>query len=94
VLAGELSGLPLALKQGAAYLTAAGRELAGYLHLYRDRAADLLDRSDPSGYDQRVTTTWNLSLTRFQNNGHFPLWSTSDFHVRFPPDISASRPTT
>src|ERR1019366_9455642 len=38
-LAGELGGLPLALEQAAAYANAAGRALAGYLALYRDRRA-------------------------------------------------------
>jgi hypothetical protein len=61
-LAGELGGLPLALEQAAAYANAAGRDLAGYLALYRDRRAELLDRGRPAGYDKRVTTTWSLSF--------------------------------
>jgi hypothetical protein len=46
-LAGELGGLPLAPEQAAAYITATGRDLAGYLDLFRDRREDLLDRGDP-----------------------------------------------
>jgi Domain of unknown function (DUF4062)/Tetratricopeptide repeat len=67
-LARELGGLPLALEQAAAYATAAGLGLAGYLTAYRDRAADLLDRGDPVGYDQRVTATWSLSFTRLRDD--------------------------
>jgi hypothetical protein len=67
-LAGELGGLPLALEQAAAYITATGRDLAGYLAAYRGRKMDLLDRGDPAGYDQRVTTTtWSLSFTQLQD---------------------------
>jgi len=67
-LPGELGGLPLALEQAAAYITAAGRDLAGYLALFRDRRADLLDRGDPAGYDKRVTTTWSLSFDRLRRD--------------------------
>jgi Tetratricopeptide repeat len=66
-LAEELDGLPLALEQAAAYMQAAGRDIAGYLALYRDRRADLLDRGDPSGYNKRVTTTWALAFSQLQH---------------------------
>jgi hypothetical protein len=61
-LAGELGGLPLALEQAAAYMTAAGRSIAEYLGLFRQRRAELLGLGDPAGYDKRVTTTWALAF--------------------------------
>ena len=67
-LAGELGGLPLALEQAAAYMLAAGRDIAGYLALYRQRRAELLARGDPAGYDKRVTTTWALAFARLQEH--------------------------
>jgi Trypsin-like peptidase domain/Tetratricopeptide repeat len=67
-LAGELGGLPLALEQAAAYMLAAGRDIAGYLALYRQRRADMLARGDPAGYDKRVTTTWTLAFARLQEH--------------------------
>ena len=63
-LAGELGGLPLALEQAAAYMLAVGRDITGYLALYRERRADLLARGDPAGYDKRVTTTWALAFAQ------------------------------
>ena len=61
-LADELGGLPLALEQAAAYMEAACREIGGYLELYKDRRADLLNHGNPAGYDKRVTTTWALAF--------------------------------
>ncbi len=68
LLAGELGGLPLALEQAAAYMLAAGRDVAGYLELYRERQAELLDRGDPAGYVKRVTTTWSLAFAQLQQH--------------------------
>ncbi len=67
-LAGELGGLPLALEQAVAYAKTTGRDLAGYLALYRERRAELLDRGRPAGYDKRVTTTWSLSFARLRED--------------------------
>ena len=67
-LAGELGGLPLALEQAAAYMLAVGRDIAGYLALYRQRRAEMLARGDPAGYDKRVTTTWSLAFARLQEH--------------------------
>ena len=61
-LAGELGGLPLALEQAAAYVQAAGENLAGYLALFRPRRADLLSRGEPTGSSQTVATTWRLAF--------------------------------
>ena len=63
-LAGELGGLPLALEQAAAYVQASGESLAGYLALFRQRRADLLDRGEPIGYPETVATTWRLAFGR------------------------------
>ena len=61
-LAGEMGGLPLALEQAAAYIQAAGDNMAGYLALFRQRCPDLLGRGEPSGYGQTMATTWWLAF--------------------------------
>ena len=68
-LANELGGLPLALEQAGAYMLAAGRGIAEYLELFRNRRAELLDRGDPAGYDKRVTTTWALAFAKLDQDG-------------------------
>src|SRR5262249_22560500 len=50
VLAGELGGLPLALEQAAAYIQATVGTLGGYLGLFRQRRAELLDRGGAAGH--------------------------------------------
>ena len=65
-LAGELGGLPLALEQACAYMQAAGRSIAGYLALFRQRRTDLLARGEIAGYRKQVTTTWALAFDRLQ----------------------------
>jgi hypothetical protein len=61
-LAIELGGLPLALEQAAAYMQATGRDMAGYLELFRDRSLELLARGEVAGYGEQVTTTWALAF--------------------------------
>jgi hypothetical protein len=68
LLAEELGGLPLALEQAAAYMSAAGRDIAQYLDLYLQRRAEMLARGDPTGYDKRVTTTWSLAFVHLQKH--------------------------
>ena len=63
-LAGMLGGLPLALEQAAAYIQATGMTLAGYLSLFRDRAADLLARGQAAGHPVSVAATLGLALSR------------------------------
>ena len=63
-LAGMLGGLPLALEQAAAYIQATGMTLAGYLSLFRDRAADLLARGQAAGHPASVAATLGLALSR------------------------------
>jgi len=65
-LAAELGGLPLALEQACAYMQAAGRSIAGYLALFRQRRADLLARGQIPGYGKQVTTTWALAFDQLQ----------------------------
>ena len=55
-LAVELGGLPLALEQAAAYMTASGRDMPGYLELFR-RRRELLARGEAAGYGRQVATT-------------------------------------
>ena len=57
-LAFALGGLPLALEQAAAYITATGRRLADYLALFRNRPEML---GPPT-----VATTWTLAFDRLQ----------------------------
>jgi MinD-like ATPase involved in chromosome partitioning or flagellar assembly len=68
-LASELGGLPLALEQAAAYMTATGRDISEYLDLFRQRRADLLGRGEPVGYDKLVTTTWTLAFAELSRSG-------------------------
>jgi tetratricopeptide (TPR) repeat protein len=66
-LATTLGGLPLALEQAAAYVTAAGTiNLADYAGLFAARASELLQRGQPLGYQHTVATTWSLALRRLQ----------------------------
>ena len=66
-LAGALGGLPLALEQAAAYVQASGESLAGYLALFRQRRADLLDRGEPTGYTGTVVTAWSVAFEDVQH---------------------------
>ncbi len=63
-LADVLGGLPLALEQAAAYIETTGMTLAGYLSLFRDRAADLLARGQATGHPATVAATLGLALSR------------------------------
>jgi hypothetical protein len=63
-LASELGGLPLALEQAAAYMTATGRSLTEYLGLFRERRDDLLARGEPGGYGRTVATAWALAFDK------------------------------
>ena len=63
-LAGVLGGLPLALEQAAAYTQATGMTLAGYLSVFRGRAADLLARGPAAGHPMTVAATLGLALSR------------------------------
>jgi hypothetical protein len=63
-LAVELGGLPLALEQAAAYMRATGTRTAAYLHLFRDRKAELLARGEAVDHPAHVATTLELALSR------------------------------
>ena len=63
ILSEELDGLPLALEQAAAFVAETpGLSLAGYVGLFRDRAAELLARGRPHDYPATVATTWSLAF--------------------------------
>jgi hypothetical protein len=67
-LASSLGGLPLALEQAAAYITATGTvSLASYAQLFAARALELLERGQPLGYRHTVATTWSLALQELQD---------------------------
>lgn len=61
-LAAQLSGLPLALEQAAAYCQGAGITLAGYRERYRTRPARLLRQGTLAHYDEPVVVTWRLAF--------------------------------
>ncbi|HEV8562756.1 MAG TPA: ATP-binding protein, partial [Actinophytocola sp.] len=63
-LARELGRLPLALAQAASFVRAKGIDLATYLRLYRDRAAELHQEEPPTDYPHTVATTWQLAMDR------------------------------
>jgi hypothetical protein len=66
-LAGTLDGLPLALEQAGAFITASGTiTLAGYAELFATQARELLRRGQPVGYQHTVATTWSLALETLQ----------------------------
>jgi tetratricopeptide (TPR) repeat protein len=67
-LAGTLGGLPLALEQAGAFITASGTiTLAGYAELFATQARELLRRGQPVGYQHTVATTWSLALETLQH---------------------------
>jgi hypothetical protein len=65
-LAAELGGLPLALEQAAAYMTVSGRDMHGYLELFRRRRRELLARGEAAGYGRQVATTWALAFDQLE----------------------------
>ena len=66
-LAIELGKLPLALEQAAAYIQATWAGFAGYLDLFRQRHAVLLDREAPAGHPASVAATIGLALSRLND---------------------------
>ncbi|SEH03911.1 Tetratricopeptide repeat-containing protein [Nonomuraea solani] len=58
----ELGALPLALEQAGAYLLGTGTGMSTYLDLLRQHRAALLAAGKPWGYDERVTSTWQLAF--------------------------------
>jgi Tetratricopeptide repeat len=64
-LADKLGRLPLALEQAGAYMRSSGLSIPKYLSLFRQRSEDLLGRrgQNPDGYENLVTTTWDLAFT-------------------------------
>jgi hypothetical protein len=72
-LAGELGGLPLALEQAGAYMLAAGRGIAEYLALFRQRRMELLARGEPAGYDKQVATAWTLAFEQLRHGRPGPI---------------------
>jgi tetratricopeptide (TPR) repeat protein len=62
-IAEEMGGLPLALDQAGAYISATSCTLYDYLALYRARNARLL-QSSSGDYPASVATTWSLSFEK------------------------------
>jgi hypothetical protein len=67
-LARDLGGLPLALEQACAFMTATGRDLTGYQSMFQKRRNDLMRRGEPAGHDGRVNATWSLAFDQIQKN--------------------------
>jgi class 3 adenylate cyclase len=63
-LAAELSDLPLAAAQAAAYLEQTDLPAGDYLRRFRAHRATLLARGEVLGYHGRLDTAWALSLER------------------------------
>ena len=61
-LAEELGYLPLGLEQAAAYVEHAGRSLAGYLGLFRERKLALFQNETSGSDEATVATTWDISF--------------------------------
>ena len=61
-LAEELGYLPLALEHAAAYIELAGRALAGYLGLFRERKLALFQNETSVSDEATVATTWDISF--------------------------------
>src|SRR4028119_1768343 len=63
-LADELGGLPLALEQAGAYITAHQSRFPDYLATFRRRQLDLLEAQGPEAgdYDRTVATTWAINF--------------------------------
>jgi tetratricopeptide (TPR) repeat protein len=63
-LAEFLGDLPLALEEAAAYIEETQIALPEYLQLARERTVELFSLDRPVGDEQRVATTWSVSLDR------------------------------
>ena len=67
-MASELDGLPLALEQAAAYVTAMHVTYGQYLESYRIRKLGLLERHGPvtGAYPATVATTWLINFEQVE----------------------------
>ena len=67
-ISGVMGGLPLALVQAGAYISATGCGLAGYLDRYEKQRAKLLGQRDEFNldYPESVATTWSLSFEKVE----------------------------
>ena len=64
-LAETLGDLPLALAQAAAYISAAGISLSGYLDRFQRKRAELWENETaPADYGETVATTWAVAMQR------------------------------
>ena len=64
-LAETLGDLPLALAQAAAYVSAAGISLSGYLDRFQKKRAELWkNERAPAEYGETVTTTWAVAMQK------------------------------
>ena len=64
-LAKTLGDLPLALAQAAAYISAAGISLSGYLDRFQEKRAELWkNEKAPAEYGETVATTWAVAMQK------------------------------
>jgi len=67
-LAEFLGDLPLALEEAAAYIEETEIALPDYLRLARERIVELFSLDRPVGDEQRVATTWSVSLDQVRTH--------------------------
>jgi hypothetical protein len=67
-LAEFLGDLPLALEEAAAYIEETQITLPDYLQLARERTVELFSLDRPVGDEQRVATTWSVSLDQVRTH--------------------------
>ena len=64
-LAETLGDLPLALAQAAAYISAAGISLSGYVDRFQEKRAELWkNEKAPAEYGETVATTWAVAMQK------------------------------
>ncbi len=66
LLAGELSGLPLALELAGVYISCEGTGFDTYLELYRGNWIKIMEHDEPGDFRKTIATVWLTSFKRAQ----------------------------
>lgn len=67
-LAHALGDLPLAIEVAAAWRAETGMPADDYIHLLKEKQAEMLDLPGPADYQKSVAAAWNLSLTKLETS--------------------------